>query len=98
MSEIKNDGVPLTEVVDRIRTDLTSHVGSKMRLRANLGRCKVIEREGVLEEAHPNVFVVRVEEKMSRERRISYTYADVLTKTVELSHLQSGESLLPWLH
>lgn len=99
MSEAKNwDGVALTEVVGRIRNDLSSHVGSRMRLRANLGRCKVVEKEGVLEEAHPNVFVVKVKEKMSRERRVSYSYADVLTKTVELSHSHSGESLFPWLH
>lgn len=89
--------LPQTETVDRIRNDLESFVGAKMRLRANMGRCKIIEREGILEETHPNLFVVKVEEKKNRYRRVSYCYADVLTKTVELTHPRSGENLLPWL-
>jgi uncharacterized protein Veg len=85
------------DIVGRIKTDLEACKGSKMRLRANLGRCKVVEREGVLEETHPNLFVIRVEEKRDRSRRISYSYADVLTRTVELTHPHNGESVLPWL-
>lgn len=87
-----------TEVVGRIRTDLESLTGTRMRLRANMGRSKILEREGVLEETHPAVFVVRVEEKRDRTARVSYSYADVLTGTVELSHCESGENLLPWLN
>ncbi|MDI6892682.1 MAG: Veg family protein [Actinomycetota bacterium] len=90
--------IPQTEVVDRIKSDLETLVGSKMRLRANLGRCKIVEREGILEETHPNLFVVKVDEEKERPRRVSYSYADVLTRTVELTHPQSGENLLPWLH
>jgi uncharacterized protein Veg len=85
------------EIVDRIRRELDEFVGEKMRLKANMGRCKIIERDGVLEETHPNLFVVKVEEKRNRCRRVSYSYADVLTKTVELSNPDNGESLLPWL-
>jgi uncharacterized protein Veg len=85
------------EIVDRIRRELDEFVGEKMRLKANMGRCKIIERDGVLEETHPNLFVVKVEEKRNRCRRVSYSYADVLTKTVELSNPDNGENLLPWL-
>jgi len=89
--------IPQTEIVDRIRSDLQSYVGTRMKLRANIGRCKVIEREGILEETHPHLFVVKVEEKRNRTRRVSYSYADVLTKTVELSDPEKGENLFPWL-
>lgn len=92
-----NVQIPQTEVVGRIRDDLRSFVGTRMKLRANIGRCKVIEREGVLEETHPNLFVVKVEEKRNRTRRVSYSYADILTRTVELSDLENGENLFPWL-
>ncbi|MDY0088487.1 MAG: Veg family protein [Coriobacteriia bacterium] len=87
-----------TEVVGRIRTDLESLTGTRMRLRANMGRSKILEREGILEQTHPSLFVVRVEEKRDRTARVSYTYVDVLTGTVELSHCESGENLLPWLN
>jgi uncharacterized protein Veg len=87
-----------TEVVGRIRTDLEGLMGTRMRLKANMGRSKILEREGVLEQTHPSLFVVRVEEKRDRTARVSYSYVDVLTGTVELSHCESGQNLLPWLN
>lgn len=89
---------PQPDVVDKIKSDLRSLVGNKLKLRANMGRCKIIEREGILEETHPNLFVVNVHEKRGRNRRISYSYADVLTKTVELSNPDTEENFLPWLY
>lgn len=85
-------------VVGRIRTDLEAMMGTRMRLRANMGRSKIVEREGILEQTHPALFVVKVEEKRERTARVSYSYVDVLTGTVELTHCESGESLLPWLN
>ncbi|HEY3317792.1 MAG TPA: Veg family protein [Coriobacteriia bacterium] len=92
------DVVRQSEVVGRIRSDLQSLMGQRMRLRANMGRSKIVEREGVLEETHPSLFVVKVDEKRNRTARVSYSYVDVLTGTVELSHCESGESLFPWLN
>lgn len=86
------------EVVGRIRSDLESLMGTRMRLRANMGRSKIVEREGILEQTHPSLFVVKVEEKRDRTARVSYSYVDVLTGTVELTHCDSGENLLPWLN
>jgi len=85
-------------VVGRIRTDLEAMMGTRMRLKANMGRSKIVEREGILEQTHPALFVVKVEEKRERTARVSYSYVDVLTGTVELTHCESGESLLPWLN
>ncbi len=66
-----------------IKKDMESFVGSKIRLKANRGRNRIIEREGILESIYPNIFVVKLEERKV-ERRVSYSYADVLTETVEL--------------
>lgn len=87
-----------TEVVGRIRSDLQALMGTRMRLRANMGRSKIVEREGVLEETHPSLFVVKVDEKRDRTARVSYSYVDILTGTVELTHAESGEKVLPWLN
>jgi uncharacterized protein Veg len=92
------DVIRQSEVVGRIRTDLQELMGKRMRLRANMGRSKIVEREGILEETHPSLFVVKVDEKRNRTARVSYSYVDVLTGTVELSHCESGESLFPWLN
>ncbi|SHG41993.1 Uncharacterized protein Veg [Thermosyntropha lipolytica DSM 11003] len=66
-----------------IRKDLESFVGSRVKLKANKGRNRIVEREGVLESIYPNIFVVKINERKV-ERRVSYSYADVLTSTVEL--------------
>lgn len=71
-------------VLDRIREDLGNFVGQRIKIRANRGRKKVLEVEGVLEGIYPKLFVVRLNERQA-ERRISYSYADLLTETVELS-------------
>lgn len=87
-----------TEVVGRIRGDLEALMGKRMRLRANMGRSKILEREGTLEQIHPSLFVVKVEEKRNRTARVSYSYVDVLTGQVELTNCDSGENLIPWLN
>lgn len=73
---------PMT--LDQIKRDLELCVGKKVKLRANRGRRKVVEAEGILEKTYPNLFVVKLD-KDSAVRRMSYTYADILTETVELT-------------
>ncbi|MBO8159973.1 Veg family protein [Thermosyntropha sp.] len=69
--------------LSEIKKDLESFVGRRIRLKANKGRNRIVEREGVLESIYPNIFVVKINERKV-ERRISFSYADVLTETVEL--------------
>jgi len=69
--------------IAEIKKDLEFFVGSRIRLKANRGRNRIIEKEGVLESIYPNIFVVRLNERKV-ERKVSYSYADVLTETVEL--------------
>ena len=92
------DVIRQAEVVGRIKTDLESLMGSRMKLRANMGRSKIMERECVLQETHPSLFVLTVQEKRERTARVSYSYVDILTGSVELSHPDSGESLFPWMN
>jgi uncharacterized protein Veg len=68
-----------------IKKNLDAHVGQKIRLRANGGRRKTIERTGVLEETYPSVFIVKLDEEQHSFKRVSYSYADILTETVEVT-------------
>ncbi|NLK08559.1 MAG: Veg protein [Firmicutes bacterium] len=70
--------------LDTIKKDLEANVGRKIKLRANRGRRRMIEAEGVLEQTYPKLFVVKLD-KSNAVRRLSYTYADVLTETVEIT-------------
>ena len=71
--------------VTRIRKDLEGCIGKTVILRANKGRKRIVVREGVLESVYPNLFVVKIANEYDSIRRVSYTYSDVLTSTVEVT-------------
>lgn len=73
-----------TDVLCEIRKKLEPHVGERIKLKANRGRRKTYEKEGILESIYPSIFVVRIDEQ-NYFQRLSFSYADVLTETVELS-------------
>ena len=80
------------KVLADIKKDLEPFVGDKIRLRANRGRKKVIEKMGVLESTYPNIFVIRLDEKQV-ERRVTFTYADILTDAVQLTVFRGDEDI-----
>ncbi|WP_025028168.1 biofilm formation stimulator Veg [Caldalkalibacillus mannanilyticus] len=71
-----------------IKRNLDQHIGQKIMLKANGGRRKTVERSGVLEETYPSVFIVKLDEEENTFKRVSYSYADILTETVELTVCQ----------
>jgi uncharacterized protein Veg len=73
------------DALAKIKKDVESFIGKTVRLKANRGRKKTFEKEGILEKAYSNIFVVKVIESPEFTRRISYSYSDILTETVELT-------------
>ena len=76
--------------VAKVQEALSHYVGSDVKLKANSGRRKFIEYSGVLESTYSNLFVVRVAEK-SVERKLSFSYADLLTGNVVLVIRRDGK-------
>ncbi len=71
----------------KIKSSLSDNVGNKVRLTARKGRKQTVTREGVIEGTYPSIFIVKLDtpgDFMASERRVSYSYADILTRTVEL--------------
>ncbi len=71
----------------KIKSDLSNSVGQKVRLKSKQGRKHIVVREGVIECTYPSIFTVKLDEQNdipTSSRRVSYSYADVLTKAVEL--------------
>ncbi|SDC73042.1 biofilm formation stimulator Veg [Shouchella lonarensis] len=73
-----------------IKRALDENVGKKITVKANGGRRRTTERSGMIEETHPSVFVIKLDQEQNAFGRVSYSYADVLTETVEL--LLTGEN------
>ncbi|OZU89519.1 ABC transporter permease [Virgibacillus indicus] len=75
----------MAKTLFEIKQGLESHVGKRLKLKANGGRRKTIIRSGVLAETYPSVFIVELDQDENAFERVSYSYADVLTETVELN-------------
>jgi uncharacterized protein Veg len=85
----------LAKSLAEIKRGLEGQVGKRLRLKANGGRRKTVERSGVLAEIYPSVFIVELDQDENAFERVSYSYADVLTETVEISFLDDrNKSLL----
>ncbi len=79
--------------LDQIRKNITGYIGQKVTLKADKGRKKVMVKQGVLENTYPSIFVVKIDGEFDAERRICYSYSDVLTSTVELTFNPQKETI-----
>jgi uncharacterized protein Veg len=76
-----------------IKTALDSNLGKRLLLKANGGRRKTVERFGTLAETYPAVFVIELDQDENAFERVSYSYADVLTETVQLTFLSTQQEM-----
>ena len=74
-----------------LKTDINEKIGQKIIVKGSLGRSRAFEKEATIEKAYPNIFVVKYEEN---DRNVTYSYTDVLTRTVEVD-VFNGESYSP---
>lgn len=79
--------MPIT--IASIKQNLDGHLGKEIRLTAQAGRKKTTERKGILSETYPAVFIVELNQEENAFERVSYSYTDVLTQTVELEILNN---------
>ena len=83
--------------ITNLKTDIGDIIGQKVIVKGSLGRSKTFEKEATIEKAYPNIFVVKYEEN---ERNVTYSYTDVLTRTVEVDVFdgQNYSPLIPPLN
>ena len=70
--------------ISQIRKELESCVGKRIQLKANKGRKKTYVKEGIIENAYPSIFTVSFQNEYNSSRTASYSYTDVLTRTIEV--------------
>lgn len=64
-----------------IREQIVTYKGQLVRCRMSKGRNRVEETEGILTDVYPKLFTLY---DNSRESTISFSYAEVLTREVEI--------------
>ena len=80
-----------TDIVN-LKTDILDKIGQKIIIKGSLGRNRSFEKEATIEKAYPNIFTVKYVEG---DRNATYSYTDVLTRTVEVLEGDSYSPLIP---
>ncbi|MDF2804536.1 MAG: hypothetical protein K0S61_4441 [Anaerocolumna sp.] len=71
--------------VSKVRREIINHVGSRVKIKANRGRNKMDITEGVITETYPSIFLIKIDDDSSDSvKTMSFSYADVLTKDVQM--------------
>lgn len=69
-----------------IKDEIVSYRGRLVRCRTSKGRNRTEETQGILLDVYPKLFTMYVE---SRASTVSFSYAEILTKEVELEIVPS---------
>lgn len=68
-----------------IKDNLDAHIGENLTVVAQAGRKKVTRRKGKLAETFHSVFVVELDQDENSFERVSYSYVDLLTKSIDIT-------------
>lgn len=74
---------------DDIKKGIGKHIGKKVVVRANKGRKRTVTKIGTIEAIYPSIFIVRFDSEQDITTRVSYSYGDVLTSTVQIKLARS---------
>ncbi|MBM7543152.1 biofilm formation stimulator Veg [Amphibacillus cookii] len=83
----------MAKTLVEIKRVLDGQIGKRLQLIANGGRKKTVERYGTLAETYPAVFIVALDQSENAFERVSYSYADILTETVELNFIEERNKI-----
>ena len=75
-----------------LKSNIFDKIGQKIIVRGSLGRNKCFEREATIDKVYSNIFTVKYNEGT---RNATYSYTDVLTRTVEVQVLNSDNTYCP---
>lgn len=84
----------MTVSILSIKEELENKIGSRITLVAQTGRKRQTERSGILSETYPSVFIVNLDQDENAFERVSYSYADILTKSVEVQFTEECQQEL----
>lgn len=79
------------ESMQQVKRDVESYIGQEIFIKSNVGRNKKVNKRGVIDSVYPNLFIVKEPESA---RKLSYSYADVLMNSLEITKVDDGEQII----
>jgi len=75
-----------------LKSNIFDKIGQKIIVKGSLGRNKSFEREATIDKVYSNIFTIKYDEGA---RNATYSYTDILTRTVEVQVLNSDNTYCP---
>ncbi|MDI3535617.1 MAG: hypothetical protein PWP16_247 [Eubacteriaceae bacterium] len=75
--------MPKATIMD-IKREVEHYLGRRVKLEAHKSKKKLYQKEGVIAEAYPSIFTVRIQEDKRKEQKLSFSYSDLLTQSVKI--------------
>ncbi len=75
-----------------LKSNIFDKIGQKIIVKGSLGRNKSFEREATIDKVYANIFTIKYDEGA---RNATYSYTDILTRTVEVQVLNSDNTYCP---
>lgn len=70
--------------IEKIKTELETHLGDEATLKYHLGRNKYEEYQVKIKEIYSRVFLVELKDKENEVK--SFSYSDIITKTIRIKY------------
>ena len=71
--------------VNKVKEELNKHIGDEVTIKYNLGRNKFEKYNVKLKKLYDYVFTVELEKHQHKEIK-SFSYSDVITKTIKIDY------------
>ena len=78
--------------IANLKMDIGEKIGQKIIVKGSLGRNRPFEKEATIEKVYPSIFIVKYDEN---QRNVTYSYTDILTRTVEVQVLNDDNTYCP---
>ena len=75
-----------------LKSNIFDKIGQKIIVKGSLGRNKCFERKATIDKVYSNIFTIKYDEGA---RNATYSYTDILTRTVEVQVLNSDNTYCP---
>ena len=72
--------------VEQVRVRLNDYIGKKVVIKCNLGRNKYEKYNATIKELYKNIFLVEVMESNLKNEVKSFSYSDIITKTIKIDY------------
>ena len=72
--------------VEQVRVNLNEYLGKNVVIKYNLGRNKYEKYNAKIKELYNNVFLVEIIESNIKNEIKSFSYSDVITKTIKIDY------------